>query len=170
MIETVFKKTLNFAFTSYKYSRLKNITDKISTSSKNSVSGKYLNKFLDKTPWYFNSITGRFIFNIGKILKKIANFIYSLISPCIKNSEFKKQTSEIKNSPKTLFNMLALLFMAASLTYLIGCIYIGAYKEIRLYISWILFITGFIFALLDYFYETALNSRIYKIIVYLFFE
>lgn len=170
MIETVLKKTLHFVFTSYNYSRLKNITDRIITASKNSLSGKYLNKFLDKTPWYFNSLTGRFIFNIGKILKKIAGFIYSLISPCIKNSAFKEQTNEIKNSAKILFNMLALLFMAASLTYLIGCIYIDAYKEIRLYVSWILFITGCIFALLDYFYEAALNSRIYKIILYLFFE
>lgn len=170
MIETVLKKTLNFIFISYKYSKLKNIMDRISVSSKNSVSGKYLNKFLDKTPWYFNSITGRFVYNIGKILKKIAGFIYSLISPCIKNSAFKEQTNEIKSSSKILFNMLALLFTAASFTYLTGCIYMDAYKEIRLYISWILFITGGIFALLDYFYETALNSRIYKIIVYLFFE
>ncbi|WP_250277924.1 hypothetical protein [[Clostridium] colinum] len=157
-IYTLLDKTL---INPYNTSLLKKVLGKISNCFKQSFIYKSIQKYLDKKPYFLNSIIYKFIRKIIKIIDKIMDFLHKKIKTYLLGSNSFIELRNIKyfTKEKKLL-LLCILLGAFNLSYsFIGIIF----NTINLYISYGLLIITIILYLFSRNTNCFKESFIYKI-------
>ena len=145
----------------YNNSKLKNFFTNVLSCFKQSFIYKSTERYLDKKPYFLNSLIYKFIRKIVKIIDKIMDFLHNIIKKCLLGSKAFLNLRDIKNDikGKTLI-VLSILIDSFNISYTIVSIFI---KRFNVYVSLGLMALAFVLFLFSKNTNCFKQSFIYKI-------
>ncbi len=158
---TIYKFLENVIIKPYNNSKFKNFFTNVLSYFKQSFIYKSTERYLDKKPYFLNSLIYKFIRKMVKIIDKIMDFLHGIIKKCILGSKVFLNLRDIKNDMKgkTLI-VLSILISVFNISYTIVSIFI---KRFNVNISFGLLSLAFVLFLFSESTNCFKQSFIYKI-------
>ncbi|WP_317367186.1 hypothetical protein [uncultured Tyzzerella sp.] len=146
---------------SYSNSLFKKFVYKILNCFKQSFLYKKVKNYLNKKPYFLNSLIYKFIRKIVKIIDKIMDFLYNIIKKCLLGSKAFLNLRDIKNDIKgKTLTVLWILIGSFNISYTIVSIFINRFN---IYVSLGLLALAFVLFLFSESTNCFKQSFIYKI-------
>lgn len=160
-VKFVFKLIVVFSL-SYNNSGLKRKLKRASDVYRASTTRAVLRAYLYKRPWYMDSCLFKLLSKAAAGIAVLCGFVNKLFTAVLKGSLVKEQLMAFKNEKRLIWSCLALLFMAAALSYLSVSVYLGINTETRFFVSWGLFLTGALCAIIEIFVDIIQKSFVFR--------
>jgi len=145
----------------YNNSMLKLNIQKLSFIIKQSFTAKLLRNYIQKNPFFLNSVTYKIILSLVKILDKIADFIHISFSNIISKSNI---CAEVKKSVDKKYEFLSIFFIMMAIGFLTGKVILSEADLFSIVVAWIVFFIGCMLMSFNKIIVILKNSTCYKFI------
>lgn len=153
----------------YDNSRLKKIVDSINICFKGSRTYSVLSHYINKRPYYRNSMVYKLIMAISGVFDKIFGIINKVVSGLLNGSAFSKKVySVIKADVNKKLCGFGLLFMSIPIGSIIALILLGNVSFMNMVICWGIFVIGFLLVVIASCESAIKNSVLVKAVAVFF--
>lgn len=158
--------SFKYFISTYNESIFKKSLLKIKDISSKSVTADLFNRYINKKPYYENSLSSKFFVWLFSVINIVMVFLNKIFTPLFKNSTTVKSTTSLKKlSTRRKTSLTSILIVSISIGFSGGCIIQGIGYNIPLLLLFtVLAVFLILFSKYAYFYK---ESIIYKFFKYL---